>query len=119
MTPLPLSAAFVERLGWVLVHSIWQLACIALAALALQHTIATATYSFQDWWLWTEQRLRPWLNALVIAWCAGVLLFAVRPILSWYRVRRLRTVAVSAPPDAVQQVLRRTAERLHLRQAVQ
>jgi len=221
MTQLHLSAAFVERLGWVLVHSVWQFALIALAALVLQRvmqrassatrygvlllalvtmmvapvatwlaiphegqdaevpaassedaarpgqadvagtaefdrdsaplaqsmpgvvkppaaalkkTTAAATpvessrpdeqtptanaYSFAAWWSWIEQGLRPWLNALVIAWCVGVILFAMRPILSWYRVRRLRTVGVSAPPDGVQQLLERTAERFRLRQAV-
>src|SRR5205823_866514 len=42
----------------------------------------------------------------------------MRPILSWYRVRRLRTGGVSATPDGVQQLLERTAERFRLRQAV-
>src|SRR5438093_1579236 len=35
MTPLPLSAPFIERVGWVLVHSVWQFAVIALAAMVL------------------------------------------------------------------------------------
>src|SRR5207237_1869978 len=35
----------------------------------------------------------------------------------WYRVRRLRTVGVSAAPAAVQQALAHTAQRLRLRQA--
>src|SRR5205085_1389928 len=78
----------------------------------------TTAYSFAAWWSWIEQGLRPWLNSLVVAWCVGVLAFAVRPILSWYRVRRLRTVGVSAVPDAIQQLLAHTAERLRLRQAV-
>src|SRR5205085_4826474 len=55
---------------------------------------------------------------LVVAWCLGVCVFALRPIVSWRRVRRLQTVGVSAPPDTVQQLLERTAKRLHLRQAV-
>src|SRR5205085_6546119 len=36
MTQLHLSTAFIERLGWVLVHSVWQFAFIALAALVLE-----------------------------------------------------------------------------------
>src|SRR4051812_43148638 len=43
MTPLYLSAAFVERLGWVLVHSAWQFALIALAALVLQRAMQRAS----------------------------------------------------------------------------
>src|SRR3954466_2808443 len=199
MTQFHLSAAFVERLGWVLVHSVWQFALIALAALVLQRvmqrassatrywvlllalvtmmvapvatwlaiphegqdaevsaassedaarpeqadvagtaeydrasaplaqsmpgvvkppaaalkkTTAAATpvessrpdeqtptataYSFAALWWGLEPVFRPWVHALVIAWCVGVILFAVRPILSWYRVRRLRSVGVSA-----------------------
>jgi internalin A len=217
MTPLHLSAAIIERLGWVLVHSVWQLALIAMAALVLQRAMRRASAAMRYWvlllvlgamlatpiatWLtiphegtvaevsaasnesvarpepsdvsettesdrvstpplpitttplfqapaaaaplenvrgvepmpaaapaalsslaawqsWIEQRLRPWLNSLVLAWCVGVFAFAMRPILSWYRVRRLRTVGVSAAPDAVQQMLERTAQRLGLRHAV-
>src|SRR5437763_2182269 len=36
MTLLPLSAAFIDRLGWVLVHSIWQFACLAMVVAILQ-----------------------------------------------------------------------------------
>jgi len=45
--------------------------------------------------------------------------FAMRPALSWYRVRRLRSVGVSAAPNAVRQVLENTRQRLGLRQSVQ
>src|SRR5437660_799074 len=36
MTLLPLSAAFIDRLGWVLVHSIWQFACLAMVVAIFQ-----------------------------------------------------------------------------------
>ena len=43
MTQFHLSAAVVERLGWVLVHSVWQFALIALAALVLQRVMQRAS----------------------------------------------------------------------------
>src|SRR5207248_2177204 len=69
-------------------------------------------------WAGINEKLRPWLNSLVIAWCVGVLAFALRPILSWYTVRRLKVVGVSPVPDALLQLLSRTAERLRIRSAV-
>src|SRR5205085_7425678 len=39
MTQLHLSTAFIERLGWVLVHSVWQFAFIALAAMVLERVM--------------------------------------------------------------------------------
>src|SRR5439155_21793559 len=53
------------------------------------------------------------------AWCVGVVAFATRPALSWYRVRRLRSIGVSAAPDAVRDVLENTRQRLGLRQSVE
>src|SRR5436309_11135759 len=49
MTLLHLSAAFVERLGWVLVHSIWQFALLALAALVLQRVMQRASAATRYW----------------------------------------------------------------------
>src|SRR5689334_1881014 len=51
MTQLHLSAAFVERLGWVLVHSVWQFAFIALAALVLQRVLQRASSATRYWLL--------------------------------------------------------------------
>ena len=45
--------------------------------------------------------LRPWLSAIVWAWCLGVVAFATRPLVGWYTVRRLRTVGVSPVPATV------------------
>ena len=49
----------------------------------------------------------------------GSWLAAFRPLLSWYTVRRLRTVGVSPVADAVHGVLERTAKRLGLDRAVE
>src|SRR5207248_7114679 len=49
MTQFHLSAAFVERLGWVLVHSVWQFALIALAALVLQRVMQRASSATRYW----------------------------------------------------------------------
>ena len=40
-----------------------------------EQTPTANAYSSAAWWSWIEQGLRPWLNALVIAWCVGVILF--------------------------------------------
>src|SRR5205823_180820 len=209
MTPIHLSDTFIERLGWVLLHSVWLFALIALVVMVLEramrrfssgarygvfllalgamtlapaatwlvmpgdgklpevpavpHEIAERQGNVDEptspettpfaqpgtqvgtqlppaknptpplvpaqpeeplaspatpFWQSMEEGLQPWLGYLVIAWCLGVCVFALRPILSWRRVRRLQTVGVSAPPETVQQLLERTAKRLQLRQAV-
>jgi WD40 repeat protein/beta-lactamase regulating signal transducer with metallopeptidase domain/uncharacterized GH25 family protein/glutathione peroxidase-family protein len=69
-------------------------------------------------WSTVKSHVQPWLPEIVLAWLVGVLLAALRPLLSWYTVRRLRTVGVSPVADAVQDVLERTAKRLRLARAV-
>jgi hypothetical protein len=36
-------SAWVERIGWVLVHSLWQFALVALAAIASGRVVALAS----------------------------------------------------------------------------
>src|SRR3954453_15106004 len=43
MTPFYLSDAFIERLGWVLLHSVWQFALIALVVMVFER--ATRRFS--------------------------------------------------------------------------
>src|SRR4029077_14749756 len=62
-------------------------------------------------WFALERLLRPWLNTIVSIWCCGVLGFALRPVLGWFTVRRLRTIGVSPVPDALQALLAQTARR--------
>ena len=56
-----------------------------------------------SWWSLVRRHVQPWLPEIVLVWLAGVLLAAFRPLLSWYTVRRLRTVGVSPVGDTVQQ----------------
>src|SRR5262249_16041332 len=35
------------------------------------------------WWPNVERTVTPWLPAIVLAWCGGMLLFALRPLASW------------------------------------
>ena len=191
MNTFQLPANLVERLGWVLVHSAWQFALIALVALLLVQ--ATRRYSAASrywmlllafaamvaspvvtllvipvdesiaevaattdqigpaisaalpeqavdarpvsdgdvpelqamttptlsWQLTVDHAVKPWLNVMVGIWGLGVLAFALRPMLSWHTVRRLRNVGVSPVPAAVAALLQQTSERIRLRQTVQ
>ncbi len=65
-----------------------------------------------------KARLQPWLPEIVLLWLAGVAVFAIRPLASWYTVRRLRRVGVSPVADATRGLLERTAKRLRLARAV-
>ncbi len=203
-------ATVVDRLGWVLVHSVWQLLLAALVAMVLARGLRRSTAAVRYWALllmlavmiaapvvtwcrlgddvpvaavvdvvsdgdevgivsvsppsveseqgsfapvaessdveaqpplatsqvprveppgisetlaaWrsaTAEALRPWLGGLVLLWCVGVIVFAQRPLLSWFTVRRLRRVGVSRVPDGVQQLLEESARRLGLVRAVQ
>ncbi len=64
-------------------------------------------------------RVQPWLPQIVLVWLAGVMVVAVRPMFSWYTVRRLRRVGISSVGGGVQGVLQRTAARLRLARTVQ
>ena len=70
-------------------------------------------------WGRAREMLRPWLSAIVWAWCLGVVAFATRPLVGWYTVQRLRTVGVSPVPATVQGVLERESQQLGLRRATQ
>jgi beta-lactamase regulating signal transducer with metallopeptidase domain len=71
-----------------------------------------------SWGSLVRKHVQPWLPQIVLVWLAGVLLAALRPLLSWYTVRRLRTAGVSPVGDTVHKVLGRTAQRLGLARAV-
>lgn len=71
---------------------------------------------------WNERLadvLQPWLSTIVVLWCAGVLLFSVRPISGWLNVRRLRTVGTSPVAESVQVTLQSIAERLDVKRRVE
>ncbi len=191
-------STFMERLGWVLVHSLWQFALLSAVAFVLQRvmrrTSASARYvvlltmlgiivtaPFATWEVlpveapqpviavvfppaqpnsvavpevvpllapvfpapvapvvvttpvataplpelpqptWSkriQEAVTPWLSTIVWGWSLGVLAFALRPLLSWFTVHRLRTTGVSPVPETVQAALAATAQRLGITQAV-
>ena len=43
--------------------------------------------------------VQPWLPVSVSVWCLGVLVFSLRPILSWWTIRRMQTVGVTCVTD--------------------
>jgi beta-lactamase regulating signal transducer with metallopeptidase domain len=49
MTQLHLSAAFIDRLGWVLMHSVWQFTLIALAAMVAQRAMQRSSSAARYW----------------------------------------------------------------------
>jgi hypothetical protein len=65
-----------------------------------------------------ENRAQTWLPWVVWAWCAGVSIFALRPLLSLYAVRRLRSYGTLPTTDFVQDLVRRSAKRIGLRAVV-
>jgi beta-lactamase regulating signal transducer with metallopeptidase domain len=71
-----------------------------------------------NWWHGLERAVGPWLKEVVVLWCTGVIVFALRPLWSWWTVRRLRRIGLSAAPPSVQQLLQRTAARLGVRKQV-
>ena len=62
-------AVFVDRLGWVLVHSVWQLALIALAATALAWSLRRSKAAVRYWVLLLP--LFAMIAAPVATWCCS------------------------------------------------
>lgn len=65
-----------------------------------------------------QRHIQSWLREIVLVWLVGVFVAALRPLLSWYTVRRLRTVGVSPVVETVQAALKRAAERLGFARSV-
>lgn len=81
--------------------------------------LETAPIAGTAWWLAAKERIQPYLAAIVGLWLAGVLVVALRPLLSWRTVRRLRREGVSPAGDAVLSLLLRCAQRLQIVRAVE
>lgn len=62
--------------------------------------------------------VRPWLNWIVVAWSCGVSLGALRPLLGWWTLWRLRRVGVTRAASSLESAAARIARRLGLRRAV-
>ncbi len=63
--------------------------------------------------------LQPWFPVLVFMWCLGVVLFALRPIVSWFTIRRLRSVGTYLVPEPVQSLFNKSVQRLGVRKSVE
>lgn len=90
----------------------------AMASATSLDWAARTRAQLRSWRTAAESGLRPWLNTIVGGWAIGVLMFAVRPLLSWHTVRRLRTTGLSPAPPDVDRLLERMIGRLRLRRAV-
>src|SRR5437773_8988272 len=77
MTQLHLSATFMHRLGWVLVHSVWEFAFIALAAMVLERVMRRCSSAARYW-------------ALLLALGA----MTVAPAATWLAIPHESTIAV-------------------------
>ncbi len=64
------------------------------------------------WWMVAADNLRPWLITIVTVWILGVMICAVRPLLSWIAIRRWRQVGTSPVSDEVSAMMLRLSERL-------
>lgn len=76
-------------------------------------------YAAATWSRSAAQALRPWLSRLVIAWCLGVALFAIRPLLGLFAVRRLRRVGITSLGEEWSRRLERLSRRLGLERNVE
>lgn len=70
------------------------------------------------WWETARLLLHPWLTSIVTAWCGGVVLCSLRPLLGWHALWRLRTMGVTPAPQETCDLLRRVSARLGIRLSV-
>jgi len=70
--------------------------------------------SFATWAGWIlaiDQFVRPWLSGLALFWCAGLVVFSIRPLAGWLTVCQLRGSGLKDPSETMQALLERTARR--------
>jgi beta-lactamase regulating signal transducer with metallopeptidase domain len=77
-----------------------------------------ATPMVASWSMQIRRHVSPWLGELVTVWCLGVLLFALRPLGSWYLVHRLRSVGVSPVSQPVLAAFDRAMQRIGVQRPV-
>ncbi len=71
------------------------------------------------WWMNARDDLRPWLMTIVTVWILGVMICAVRPLLSWMAIRRWRRVGTSPVNQEVTAMMLRLTARLGVRRKVE
>ncbi|MFO0940749.1 MAG: M56 family metallopeptidase [Pirellulales bacterium] len=72
-----------------------------------------------NWWMNARDDLRPWLMTIVTVWILGVMICAVRPLLSWFAIGRWRRVGTSPVSQEVTAMMHRVSERLGVRRKVE
>lgn len=139
MTPVPASELLVPKLGWTLLHFLWQGTVIAaafaifrvllggwlstrgryvLACMALMAMAAAPALTFllipdvrrTGAWTITAAESQILLPAVVTLWLAGVAGFSIRLLAGWRFTSRLRSTSHPAPSE-----WRRTIERISAR----
>jgi beta-lactamase regulating signal transducer with metallopeptidase domain len=136
-----LSQLWVQRLGWTLVHFLWQgtaivilfavlrralgrslsaqgryaLACLALGTMAaappLTYLLIPSAGAGSGWLNGASPALQRLFPAIVAAWLLGVAAFSLRLAAGWRFTLRLRAASHPAPAEW-QQLMQRTAERV-------
>lgn len=143
----PQAQIAVERIGWALLHFLWQgtaiavfyaivrrllrhsltaqgryvLACVALLAMISCPTLTfllTSEFSSRAAFTISVAAPQQFLNIVVTFWLAGVLAFSIRLAGGWRYAARLRSIANPASPEW-QGTLGRIAARLGATKAVQ
>lgn len=72
-----------------------------------------------DWWMNVRDSLRPWLTSIVTVWILGVLICAMRPLLSWIAIRRWRRVGTTPAGKEATELMLRLMERLKIGRTVE
>ena len=78
-----------------------------------------ATLDVQAWQDRLKTILNPWLTKIVGIWCCGVVLFSLRPLVSWINVHRLTTTGVTPVSSFVKAAFDRVQQRLKIVRQVQ
>lgn len=78
-----------------------------------------ATLNPESWLDRLGTILSPWLTTIVGVWCCGVVLFSLRPLVSWINVHRLTTTGVTPVSSFVKEAFDRVQQRLKIVRRVQ
>ncbi len=84
----------------------------------LVETTSSSTES-SSWWMNARDELRPWLMTIVTVWILGVMICALRPLLSWVAIGRWRRVGTSPVRQEVTKTMLRLSEQLGVRRKVE
>lgn len=91
---------------------------VPVTATSLNTRQASQSVSELGWKQWGRNAIRPWLSVLCRGWLIGTLLFAVRPILGWCYLSRLRRRQVLPVPSFIRDSLCELMTRTGMKQSV-